>query len=545
MSEHKNQNIWVWLVVVLIVAALLRFYGIDFGKPYFYHPDETKLISQAGRLLDTRFLDKEAYFGIRVYPPFYTYMLAAVMAVYIGLGLLSGHFSSLEAVKTAYQGDPFQFYLLSRSFVALFGVASVLLIYLIGKRLYSNKVGLSAAILLAVNFVHVRNSHFGTVDIPAAFFGLAVLWFCVLVMQEGRLRHYALAALFIALATATKFSMALFVLPLLYAHFGRFEAREWGRALLDKKIWIAAGVGVVSFLIACPLIWMDFRETWGGIVGAGRFEKVGKIGSGGGVLSYWTGDQSAGFGVFYPNSIPGVFGVVLTVLAALGILYLLFKHRRHDLLLLVCIVPVYLLFEKMSIKAMRHILPLIPLFVLAAVVLLNDIFARIKIRSLRLAGLLLVFGFLTASQAARALDYQKKLSHTDPRSLATEWILSHLPPGAAIAVESFPPILKVAGDSMSYTVYETDWTSRSKTRWQEFKTFVAQQDSIYYIADDFTRQIFTWKYTKTKYPEIAQERLSIFKWLDENAEKIRVFNSRAPHIQPKIVIYRLKGMQAH
>jgi len=538
MANAKTDNSWLWLLLILILAAQLRFYGLDFGKPFTFHPDETKLVSQAGRLLDTKFMDKDAYFGIRVYPPFFTYILAAAMGGYIVFNLLTGRFDSLAAVKTAYQTDSFQFIMVSRSLVVLFGVGLVLLIYLIGARLYSKKVGLLAALLSATSFALVRNSHFGTVDIPATFLGMAVIYFCINVMQKGRSRDYILAALFIALATATKFSMLLFVLPLVYAHMSRYKWQELARAALDKKIWLAAAACLLFFLVACPLIWLDFKETWGGIIGTSRFESVGKVGSGGGLLSYWTGDQSAGFGVFYPNSIPGLFGAALTVIAALGVVYLLIRRRKSDWLLLFCLVPVYFMFEKMSIKAMRHILPIIPILILAATIFLADILDRVK-GKLGVVLTALTFGILAVTQTAAAVSYHKKLKAPDPRAGAATWLKQNVPAGAAVAVEAFPPCFAANRDSSGYTIYETNWTSRSKTRRAEFMQFVAEKDSIFYIADDFTRQTFSWKYTKAKYPDLARDRLEFFQWLEESAEKIKVFQSDNNLIQPTITIYRL------
>ena len=534
----KTKISHVWLLMILLSAFFLRFYGLDFGAPYNYHPDETKLVTQAGRLLVTLFMDREAYFGINVYPPFYTFVLAGAMGVYIGIGLVSGRFESLDAVQTAYESDPFQFFLISRSLVAVTGALSILFIFGIGRRLYSEKIGLLSALLLAVNFLYVRNSHFGTVDVPAAFLGLICVYFCVRIMQEGHTRFYIVAALFAALALATKFSMLTIVLPILFAHFARFRSTEWLKRFLDKKLWIAAATGFVAFLVACPLIWLDFQETWGGILGTSRFEKVGKIGSGGSLLSYWTGDQSDGFGVFYPNSIPETFGLVLTLLAAGGIVYLLIKHRRQDLFILMCIVPMYLLFEKMSIKAMRHILPIIPFLLLAATIFLVDMLDKIKNRSIRLTSLVIIFAFLSATQIHAAISYQRALMRPDPRTTATTWIRQNIPEDAAVAVESFPPLL-FARDDHGYTLFETQWTSKKPTKRQEFDAFLAKHDSLYYVADDFTRQIFSWKFTREKYPEITQNRREFFEWLDYNATTLAEFKSEHPKIHPDITIFKL------
>ncbi|MBN1466494.1 glycosyltransferase family 39 protein [candidate division KSB1 bacterium] len=534
MRAAKKHLTVVLLMAILLIAVYLRLYGIDFGRPCNYHPDETKLVTQAGRLLATKFMDKDAYFGIGVYPPFHTYLLAMVMGACISLGLLSGRIESLAVVKALYEAEPFQFFLQSRLLVAAMGALSVLIIYLIGKRIYSQKIGLLSSLFLAVNFLHVRNSHFGTVDVPAAFWGLLCIYFCVRIMQAGAARHYIGAAVFAALSVATKFSMVMLVFPVFFAHFAQFPLRQWLRKIGDKKLWSAAAAGVVSFLIACPLVWLDFHETWGGILGTRRFEKVGKIGSGGGFLSYWTGDQSDGFGVFYPNSIPETFGLLLTLAAAVGLIYLLMKHRRQDLFILVCTVPMYLLFEKMSIKAMRHILPIIPFLLLAASVLIWETLGQIRPR-VKVLLLSLILTFFSLNQAFAVLDYHRALAQKDPRTAAAEWFGQHVPQGSAAAVESFPPMIFTRDDG--YQVYETNWTSKSRSEREKFFTFAAGRDSLYYVADDFTRQVFQWKYTQRRHPLITEDRLEFFAWLDKHMKKLVTFTSKNPKIQPTITVY--------
>lgn len=536
ICKMTNHSAVAWLWIIFLLALLLRFYGIDFGKPYNYHPDETKLVAQAGRLLATRFMEKDAYFAINIYPPLYTYMLAGAMGGYISLGLLSGHFESLDDVRLAYDTEPFQFYLISRSLVAILGALSVLLLYQIASRLYTQHIGIIAALLLAVNFVHVRNSHFGTVDVPAAFFALASVYFCVRIFREGQFIHYIAAAVFAACALATKFSMFTLLIPIFFAHFARYPAKVWPRHLFDRTLWMAAGTGLVAFLAVCPIIWLDFSKTWGGILGTGRFERVGKIGSGGGFLSYWTGDQSDGFGVFYPNSIPETFGIALTLLAAAAILYLVLKHRRQDLFLLACFIPMYILFEKMSIKAMRHILPIIPFLMLAAAVALAEITGTLKHRSTRTIALIIPLLYFCVTQCSAAISYHRALLHDDPRTRATTWIRQHLPAEMAVAIEAFPPLLFLQ-ENHNYLVYNTKWLSKSLDKRQEFMAFLSTTDTLYYIADDFTRQTFSWKFTLKKYPEIANDRIGFFNWLEQYGESLVIFESEFPKIQPKITIY--------
>jgi len=542
MKQGDKKHIWM-IGIILLLAVLIRSYQLDFGKPHLYHPDEIKLVAQAGRLLDTKFMDKDTYFGINVYPPFYTYMLAVAIGVYAAIGLVTGRFDSLSDVSAVYSADPFQFFMVSRILVLLLGAATVLFVFLIGKRLYSKNVGLISAALLAVNFLHVRHSHFGTVDVPAAFFGILTIYFCVLMYQKGKMIYYALAAAVMAVAVAVKFSMPLLLFPFIIAHFARYEPKNWFKEIFSKKIWVAAFVGLLVFLIACPLIWLDFDETWGGIMGTKKFEKVGKIGSGGGLLSYWTGDQAPGFGVFYPNSIPETCGLAFTIFIVIGMLYLVYRHKTRELLLLAFILPTYWLFEDSSIKAMRHLVPLAPFFALCAGIALQKMFFTkrfklyIKLVGVALLLWMLIWNFKTS------INYHTQLAKMDPRTPALTWIQANLPVDSKIIVEDFPPQLVNNADKdekamAGYDLIQAGLSRKTLDSTSDIKKIFTSGESCYYISDSFSREIFSWSYTLEHYAEIARDRRDFFQWLDEHATVLQEFPSEYQAIQPTIVVYQ-------
>ena len=74
-----------------------------------------------------------------------------------------------------YITDPTPYYLIGRAVVAACGVASVYLVYRLGKEAFSRPVGLLAALFLAVEPLHVRYSHVAVTDVPATMFGLLAL----------------------------------------------------------------------------------------------------------------------------------------------------------------------------------------------------------------------------------------------------------------------------------------------------------------------------------------------------------------------------------
>ncbi|MBN2411414.1 glycosyltransferase family 39 protein [candidate division KSB1 bacterium] len=536
----------IFLFVILSVSALLRFYGIQFGMPFKYHPDEVKLVTQAGLLLSTKFMAKDAFFAFGIYPLFYTILLSVLMGGFIFIAVVTGYFESFEYAKVFYEQQSFTFILIGRYFVAVLGIISVYVLYKILRELYSKKIAYIGSVLLAVNFVHVRNSHFSTVDIPATFCALVAIYFSAKILTAPKRKYYILSAIFIACAVAAKYSLFLVVLPFLYAHIVQaVKSKPVVKRLFGANIFISFFTGFITFLLFCPLFVLDLNRTLHGLGRIQTFEKIGKIGSGGGLLSYWTGDQSPGFGVFYPNSIPTTFGVILTLFIILGLALQIIRHRKADILLLLFVVPTYIFFEELSYKAMRHILPIIPLLMVSGAIGIVWVSEKLfKKEMLRYAALTGIVAGIVISGSAGSFHYLKMLNRVDPRTRALEWVTENINMGTAIAVESFPPYLpglfSEGGNDNVYFITRMNLWDKVSAVSDSLSQMLRDKTIQYYIADGFTRQIFEWKYTRRKYPDIVSDRQKLFTWLDNNAEIVEKIIPKDENIQPFIIIYKMK-----
>lgn len=88
-----------------------------------------------------------------------------------------------------------------RFFSALFGLLSIILAYLIGKKLFSERVGSISGFILASSTGYIYYSRLGMLDVPTAFFICLSLYFLILGREalaneniESCLRNYSLAA---------------------------------------------------------------------------------------------------------------------------------------------------------------------------------------------------------------------------------------------------------------------------------------------------------------------------------------------------------------
>ncbi|NOZ56836.1 MAG: phospholipid carrier-dependent glycosyltransferase, partial [Calditrichaeota bacterium] len=317
-AKERSRAELAALVGVLVLALGLRFAGIQFGKPYRYHPDEVKLVIQAGVLLDHfPHLTRDAIFNIGTYPPFFTYVLAGLFGAYAGVGLLTGRYDSVAQAKLAYYTNPFQYHLLGRVVVALSGVATVWLVFLLARKLYGRRVAFASSLILAVLFLHVRNSHFATVDVPVTFLGFAAVAAALWFFEDGDIRKLWAGFALAGVAAATKYQAGVALVPIGLAALLRGETnlRSLPGRLIDWRLWAGGLIFVLVFLVACPMPLVDWHEFVGGLRGTANFESAGKVGTGGGFFSYILGGTSPGYGFFARNSMPDSMGWVFTVLA--------------------------------------------------------------------------------------------------------------------------------------------------------------------------------------------------------------------------------------
>jgi 4-amino-4-deoxy-L-arabinose transferase-like glycosyltransferase len=119
----------VLLVSILVLSAALRFIGLGWGLRHRPDLDERWFVESVGRMLAARDLDHRFY----EYAGFFLYLLAPVLAF----------FHPPDFGAEAYRA--------ARVVVALFGVDSVGLTYVLGARLAGRGAGLAAALFVAVS----------------------------------------------------------------------------------------------------------------------------------------------------------------------------------------------------------------------------------------------------------------------------------------------------------------------------------------------------------------------------------------------------------
>jgi len=183
MSKRKTTNILLFFI--LTGALLVRLWGINFGLPHIYFGDEGYLIYWA------------FYSGSHALrPPYYLYaplipmiLLVEFTSYYLG-GYILGVFSSTSGFYISHLADPTILYLIGRVTMAIAGVATVWLVFTVGKTFFSQRIGFLAAFFLAFSFLHVKESHYIKQDVLMGFFVLVSFYFALKILQKGKFVDY-------------------------------------------------------------------------------------------------------------------------------------------------------------------------------------------------------------------------------------------------------------------------------------------------------------------------------------------------------------------
>ncbi len=430
------------IVLVVALAAVLRFWAINWGAPFLYHPDEHLILQPALNMVRERTANPHWF----QYPTLLLYLEAAVVAVV--QPLVHAPLSTDTALNRIGPWDalPAQwpFVLGGRLMVALCAVLGVWWIYRAGCAYAGLPVGLGAALLLAAAPLHNESGHFMTTDVPAATLLTAALALSIGAARTGDSRRLAAAGCVAGLAAGTKYTagIALFV-PIVAAMSGAFRG-----AVRHTLIVLAAAAA--GFLIACPFAVLGYSEFWDGL----RQQRQNYLGDNvPGSDWCWYTTYLADSGLLRPAALAGALGLIGMLLR--GVLPRLCAQagralpRRVDLVLV--LVPLaYLAFLSWyPYRAQRNLVIILPFLCLAGA----DIGWQFVRRLPRRVGVATYAGIMCALAAPGVLaciNHDRQLAQPDTRSVALEWIDASLPAGSRLAREEYTPQVPTDRYQVSY-----------------------------------------------------------------------------------------------
>ena len=301
--------------------------------------------------------------------------------------------------------------------------------------------GLAAAALVAGSFLHARDSHFATTDVAMTFWATLAWLAMVNVAERGRRRDSLGAGALVGVATATKYPALSLLVPLVLAHLGRSgrpiarrrSTSEAGRdssgtgeaASKHSRLALAAIALLLAFTALTPYVILDAVSTRGAVANIGGQVFKDTYANGSGSLAWL-------FGFAWPAAL----GWPLAGLAIAAVCASAVVGGRTERLVVVWLVISSLPLVFSHLVFLRYLLPLIP----ATMALVAAWTARIASRARRIGyvALAVVLAALVPP-IVRAVELDRLVHETDTRSLAREWMETHLPTGTRIYSPAFVP----------------------------------------------------------------------------------------------------------
>ena len=430
------------LLGVLLLALALRAWGLTWGLPsathYFsYHPDESVVLGYSS-------LPTMNVFAGHLLPHFYRYGSLQLYLVCFAntLATLAGAIDIVPKNYAVWYPQWAKMYLVGRCLSVGMGVGTVFVVYRIGERLWGRRAGLLAALALAVMPLHAQHSHFLTVDVPATFWAmLSLLWAVRLATDDLKpLRAALWAGVFAGMAAATKYNLALAVLPLIVAGLAPPTPNSRGAgknrllSLYPPRIggWGAISVGlpafVLAFLVACPGTVLESAVFLRDL----RFEAVHVQNPDDPTFR----DTGSGFVYHITHNLDAGLGLPLLLLALVSVGHALYRRGRGDGLLTAFALPYYVLISLAAVRYARYTIPLLPVLALWVGRMVAD-WSRLPRPVLRRAGVVAGAGTLVWTLIA-AFWLVRAMAGADTRDQALAWIKSHSTASATFGFAVMP-----------------------------------------------------------------------------------------------------------
>src|SRR5208282_2552173 len=304
------------LMALTLIAAWLRFSSAGFGLPDQLRPDEEKIVPRA---LD---FEKDWNPHLAIYPAAQIYLIHGALR---SCAMLTGASQNLQAAYGSDSGA--HAFLIARRISAGMGTATVPVIYLAAAPAFGSTAALVSAAVVAVCYVHVRESKFAKVEVPAGLWLALSILMMLRIATRGHLRDYALAGFFCGLAAATHYPAGAISIGIVVAHqeARHRENRSMLISLADPKIYLAGFVTILTFSCANPYFFLDWQQT----VSDYTFLRDN--------FTMWNSGQtpdSIGWSWLLLRAMPAAFGIELEIFLLVAMLWVIFRPRPGTFALL-------------------------------------------------------------------------------------------------------------------------------------------------------------------------------------------------------------------
>jgi 4-amino-4-deoxy-L-arabinose transferase-like glycosyltransferase len=438
------------LAAVLFLAAVLRLWALRHDLPFSYYGDELHFMRRAMAVgagdLNPHWFHK---------PAFFMYVLAFCYGLYFLAGRLVGWFGSTAEFGARFLFAPAPFLVIGRLAVAACGVATVYVVYRIGRKVFASPwAGIAGAAMAAVLTPMVSSSRTIKGDTPCGLLmALSVLAFLE-TRESPRPRPLVLASLLAGAAMGTHYYGIVLVPAYLVLEALRGLSGIPWRAVAARCALVVLLFGL-GFFATSPFNFLDpawGRETWGHVArtfGLSHGKEPAQHYDPDSARQFTPGaETSRGAAVAFLKLLasPEALGIAFLILAALGLAATFARRETRWYGLLVLIPSLFFFLAAVTVAAYhaqpRHLNALYPLLATLAwpgALAVARLFRASEARAQAVA--LLLVAAACAPTLVQTIERNLRIDRLDSRLVAYRWIQSNLPRDSRLLVDDYGPPL--------------------------------------------------------------------------------------------------------
>jgi hypothetical protein len=409
------------LPAILFVGLALRLWGIGFGFPHpMTRPDEEFIVSVA-----LRFFSGDANPHFFEWPSLYFYVVHAALRVAYLAGRATGAYPDAAAFVASVTRDPGWVHLMLRLFSVAAAMGTLLIVFRLGRRLFGQDTALAAAAFLAVAYLHVRDSHFGVLDVPLTLLiVLAVSLLARAWRDPHAVRWFAIAGLVAGLATSIKYNASALVVPAMVTAAIRLRDDRTARVDMLAGLGCFFGAFALGFVAGTPYAVLDssaFRE--------GVSAQVVRLTEGHGIRIERVWQRHLTFsllhGVGWPVLVSGLAGIAWMAAADWRKWAIVFSFP----------LAYFAVVGNGHTAFIRYVTPLVPFLCLGAAFAVHE---GVRLAASRLsearrraviAATVVLFALPSTLTVVR---FDRMLGQTDTRVQAAAWLRNEIAPGQSL-----------------------------------------------------------------------------------------------------------------
>ena len=440
-SVNSGKIYLLSVFLIFFIAFLIRIQGIDWDDGKAFHPDERSIYMQVFCMKQVvleepnyedclhdkvnvkpgfpgllTFLDKDESPLNPQWFPIGTFLLYLLLIIEI----IIGKFQEINV---------FDVRIIARAITVFIDSLTVIIIYQLGKELYSRNVGLLAGFMLAISPMSIQISHFYRPESFLFFFSTLVILLLIRLYKQRTIKQWIILGVVLGLILSIKTSLISLMIPCISTFVFIFftQIRSQNNQFSMKEFWdFSKGLGLcslvtlVTFFLLMPYAFIDFQTFFQQNSNETTIAKIA------GLMPY-TLQYMGTTSVIYEWRQFIIWGVGLPfgIVCLFSFIYNLFLNFKKPVfirsLLLIFIISHIILLAFFEVKFFRYIYPIIPIIVLfgaAGLIKLSSL--SIKKFHLKYIGLI-ISGVVVLYTLIFSFAFQRIYQNQHPAIVASNW----------------------------------------------------------------------------------------------------------------------------